>query len=209
MALPFSQEEYFGSISSYNLDVWPAHAVIYLVAFCILALAYKGRRSANLLLAFLWVWAGSAYFIRHVGPMSPAGYAEAAVLMIQAFLVLGIQFSPRKGWLPSAGGVLIFYAMVAYPMLGAFRGQGLQEVQYLGLHAPTTIFTLGLIMWAGNLVPGRVLVIPLMMALGSTIIGLYTGVYENLGLLVAGVLAVLWLNKYKPESPVKRLMEEA
>jgi hypothetical protein len=208
MALPFTQEEYFGSIARYNLDVWPAHAAIYLVALVTLALAYKKRRGANLLLAFLWVWAGSAYFMRQVGPMSPAGYVEGAVLMLQAFLVLGVQFAPRRGWLPSAGGALVFYSMVAYPALGVLRGHGFYEVQHLGMHAPTTIFTLGLLMWAGGVVPGRVLVIPLMTAIGGTIIGLYLGVYENLGLLVAGALAVLWLNKYRPESPIERLMKE-
>jgi hypothetical protein len=208
MAMPFTQEEYFGSLSRYNLDVWPAHIVLYLMAFLILALAYKKRRAANIALAFFWVWLGAAYFIRQVGPVSQAGYVEGAVCIIQAFLLLKVRFSPRTGWIPSAGGVLIFYAMVAYPVLGTLLGHGWPRVQLLGLHSPTNIFTLGLLMWAASAVPGYVLVIPLMMALGGTVIGVSFGAYESLGLLVAGVLAVAWAISLKKDSPTERLEEE-
>jgi hypothetical protein len=208
MAMPFTKGEYFSSISSYNLDVWPAHVVLYLIALLTLALAYKKRRAANIALAFLWIWVGAAYFIRQVGPLSPAGYVEGAVCMVQAFLVLKVRFSPRTGWLPSAGGVLIFYAMVAYPTLGTVLGHGWPKVQHIGLHSPTTIYTLGLLMWAASSVPGYVLVIPLMVALGSAIIGVSFGAYESLGLLVAGGLAVAWAAALKKESPLKRLKEE-
>jgi hypothetical protein len=208
MAMPFTQEEYFGSLSRYNLDVWPAHVVLYLIAFLILALAYKKRRAANIALAFFWVWLGAAYFIRQVGPLSQAGYVEGAVCIIQAFLLLKVRFLPRTGWIPSAGGVLIFYAMVAYPVLGTLLGHGWPKVQLLGLHSPTNIFTLGLLMWAASAVPGYVLVIPLMMALGGTVIGVSFGAYESLGLLVAGALAVAWAISLKKESPTERLEEE-
>jgi len=203
MALPFTQEQYFGSITSYNHDVWPAQGVLYLIALVTLILAHRKRRSANILLAFLWVWAGCAYFVMHVGPMSQAGYVEAAVLMLQAFLVLGIKFSPRSGVLPSAGGVLVFFAMVAYPVLGILRSGSVMGVQHMGMHAPLTIFTLGLVMWTGGVVPSRSIVIPLMVALGGTIIGLYTGAYENLGLIVAAVLAIIWLSKDSNESQAR------
>jgi hypothetical protein len=209
MAMPFTQEEYFGSLSRYNLDVWPAQVVLYLIAFLILALAYKKRRAANVALAFFWVWLGAAYFIRQVGPFSTAGYVEGAVCIIQAFLLLKVRFSPRTGWIPSAGGVLIFYAMVAYPTLGTLLGHGWPRAELIGLHGPTTIYTLGLLMWAAGSVPCYVLVIPLIMAVGGAIIGVSFGAYESLGLLVAGALAAAWAYSLKKESPLDRLEEES
>jgi hypothetical protein len=203
--LPFTEQQYFGSLEGYGHDVGLyAQGLLYLIALLTLVFAYRERRAANVALAFLWVWAGSAYFMRYVAPMSPAGYAEGAVCFVQAFLCLKINFSPRLGKIPSTGGVIIFYAMVAYPTLGAFVGHGWPGIQQIGLHGPNAMFTIGLVLWAARSAPGYTLVIPLMIAVGGTIIGLILGSYEALGLLFAGAMAIAWMVEGKKEDHLAR-----
>ena len=87
------------------------------------------------------------------------------------------------------GLLFIVYAAVLYPLLGYMLGHTYPHAPMFGVAScPTTIFTLGLLLWAEPRVPTALLVIPLLWTLiGSTAV-VVLGVTEDFGLFVAGVL---------------------
>jgi hypothetical protein len=91
------------------------------------------------------------------------------------------------------GGVLILYAMVAYPIIGTLLGHGYPRSPSFGVApCPTTIFTIGMLAFLSAPFPRYVFAIPIAWALIGSQAALQFGVYEDLGLLVAG-LAAVWL----------------
>jgi hypothetical protein len=124
--------------------------------------------------------------------------------MLQAFLLLKVEFNLRKGFLPSLGGALAIYALAVYPLLATFLDRGWPLFQTLGLPAPTLMFTLGLLLWAGEEVPAYAVVIPLLLSLAGAAQGAALGSHEDLGLLVAAA-GSLGLFGRKRHTPLERL----
>jgi hypothetical protein len=91
-----------------------------------------------------------------------------------------------------AGHMLIAYALVGYPLVSAMLGREFPEMPTFGLPCPTTIFTLGMLAFLSAPFPRYVFVIPIAWALIGSQAAFLLGVYEDLGLLVAG-LAGVWL----------------
>jgi Family of unknown function (DUF6064) len=59
-----------------------------------------------------------------------------------------------------------------------------------GLPCPTTIFTLGMLLWLDKTPPLYLLIIPLLWSLIGTVAALKLGIREDVGLLVSGALTV-------------------
>ena len=98
---------------------------------------------------------------------------------------LSFEFRPNGyGW---TGAFLILYAMVLYPILGYFFGHAYPKAPSFGLPCPTTIFTLGLLLWTKPGLPKSVLIIPVLWSVIGFSAALTLGIAEDTGLLVAGV----------------------
>ena len=93
-----------------------------------------------------------------------------------------------------AGGALIFYAFLIYPILGMRAGHGLMAGPMFGVApCPTTIFTIGLLLLArGKWVPW-LSIIPILWSLVGLAAALQLGIPEDFGLPVAGVLLAIML----------------
>ncbi len=197
MGLSFSAEAYWGIIKQCNLAAWPAQVVFYVLAMSLIFLAARKSRAANVGLAFFWIWIGTSYFLRLSFSFGIVAYIFMALFIVQGFLFLKVSYRLATGTFASIGGVLIIYAMVAYPLLGMFLGHGYPEVQLLGLPAPTAIFTLGLLLWAAEAMPVYVFMVPVLWSFVGTLPALMFGTLEDFGLLAAGIAGAIGLLRRK------------
>jgi hypothetical protein len=90
-----------------------------------------------------------------------------------------------------SGAALIGFALLLYPVIGYFLGHRYPAAPSFGLPCPTTIFTLGLLLFAASPVPKTVLVVPLLWAAVGSLAAFQLGVLEDLALVVAGVVTIV------------------
>jgi hypothetical protein len=171
----------------------------------------RSDRMVSLFLAAVWVWAGVAYLILSHGPVNPAGYTFGALFVVQGLLFLHagvvrhrLAFGPKRDAYGIAGAVLIGYALVIYPLIGVAVGHRFPAAPTFGVPCPTTIFTLGILLWTVGRVPGWILAIPALWALAGAPAALQWGVWQDLAMPAAGIVAVAMLvarNRQRPLSP--------
>ena len=203
--LPFTIEQFYSVFVQYNETVWPMQIVLYAVAIAILLLLPRGRptgsRIISSLLACLWVWTAVTYYFFFFTRISPSGWLIGAVLLAGG-LWLGwvggiksrIQFGLRRDLLGAIGILLVFYSLVAYPLIGLAIGHRYPAIPTFGLPCPVTIFTVGVLMLATSPVPRSVFVVPALWGLfGGTSATFLLGVYQDAGLLLAGIISLVAL----------------
>jgi hypothetical protein len=202
MTLPFTPEQFFDVMARYNGDVWPAQLALHAVAVaCVALLAVRGALASRLIcaaLALLWAWGGIAYHFMYFSDVNPAAGLFGALFLgaAGAFAWEGVvrarlHFTLAENGRSALGFVLLAYALLVYPLLALVFGHVYPRMPTFGLPCPTTIFTLGMLAFLRPPFPRQVLVPPLVwIAIGSQAALLF-GVYEDLGLLAAGV-AGLW-----------------
>lgn len=200
MSLPFSREEFFGVFARYNEAVWPAQLGLYLVALIALVFAFRRSRDASrgvyAVLAILWLWMAVVYHGAFFFAINPLAALFAVVFLIQAFIFAGLAaqrtvavidpLNDFSGW---AGGVLVCFGLVFYELLSMAKGHFYPYQPTFGLPCPTTIFTLGLLLWGWQRIPRFALVIPILWACIGTLAAFQLGVAEDLSL--AGALVVI------------------
>jgi hypothetical protein len=215
MALPFTPDEFFSVFERYNLAIWPAQVVIYAVVVAVLAwVLLRPSRGASLalgaVLAVTWVLMGAGYhlsFFRAVSPVAvPAGvlFVLAGLLFAWATLRGSLSFGARRDLWSAVGLLLVAYAMVGYPLLGAALGHHFPRSPVFGVApCPTTIFTFGALLLAAGRVPGWLLAIPVAWALFGASAAFLLGVGEDALLPVAaalGTAGVLLRNRASPRT---------
>lgn len=92
-----------------------------------------------------------------------------------------------------AGKVLVGYALVGYPLIGYLSGHYYPQTPTFGAPCPTTIFTIGVVLWAQPARAGRLLAIPVAWAGIATAAALQLSVPQDYGLTAAGLAAVIYL----------------
>ncbi len=194
-----NQDELLKFFVQYNLDVWPAQIVGYLLCGVILlAVARRFRYSDQTIaaiLAFIWLWLGIRFFI----PSAVAGWSFYFFALL--FVIEGVLFavgatrpylSFRFGRDPYSltGLVLIVYAAVIYPLIGYAVGHVYPLSLTLGVFpCPTTIFTLGLLLCTPGKVPWYLLIAPGLFALTGATSPAF-GIVEDAGLFISGLIAI-------------------
>jgi hypothetical protein len=199
--LPFTVDQFFDVFRQYNDSVWPLQWIFLALALVAIACAVRATpRAARIVLAVLtifWLWMAIAYHVAFFSKINRAALMFGALFVVQGILLLQlgarrepVLFQLRLDLAGLMGVMLVIYALVVYPALGTAFGRRYPALPTFGLPCPTTIFTLGLLLWARPTVPRRVVVIPLLWAgIGSTA-ALLLGVHEDIGLAVAGVIVV-------------------
>jgi len=200
MRLPFTVEEFLGVFQSYNLAVWPVQIIAYLVGAFALYLAikqpkYKDRIIA-VVLSLMWLWNGGIYHIGFFSAINKAAFLFGALFIVQGLLFfwrgvvkndLVFRFSGDRYSL--IGGLFILYAMGVYPLLGAFAGHTWPHSPMFGVApCPTTIFTFGLLLLTPNGIKKYLLAVPFLWAVVGLSAAVNLRIYEDFGLLVAGLL---------------------
>lgn len=84
-------------------------------------------------------------------------------------------------------------ALVGYPIVGFLVGHRYPAAPTFGVPCPTTIFTLGLLLWSTGPLARRLTVVPVLWAIVGTSAAVNLGMTEDLGLFVAALCAVLFI----------------
>ena len=203
MRIPFTVEQFFDIFGTYNTAIWPVQVLAYVLGIVALALAFResklSTRIVSGILALFWTWMGIFYHIIHFSVINPAAWIFGIAFVLQGllFLLVGAIFQ-RPAFrftlkpLPIIGACFILYATVIYPLLGISFGHSYPRSPMFGVApCPTTIFTLGVLLWASKPVPAYLLVIPLLWSIVGMSAAVNLRVPQDYGLVVAGVLGTV------------------
>lgn len=203
--MPFTLEEFLAVFRRYNEDVWPFQGVLILfgIAAVVMILGEINRfsRWVHLVLAILWLWMGLVYQILYFSEINRVAWFFGIFFVIQGLLFgyFAINGAPdfkfrADTWARGVlGWLFIVYALLVYPFLATIFGHSYPEMPTFGLPCPTTIFTFGLLLWTHGKVPWYALVIPFLWSLIGVSAALGLGMWEDMGLGIAGVLGTLVL----------------
>lgn len=197
--LPFTRDQFLTVFAEYNAAIWPAQILAYgLGAVAILALARRRAGMASGILAVLWLWTGIAYHWVFFAAINPAAFVFGAAFVVQGLLFLGgagrraLTFGCVPGWRKGLGAVLIAYAMVVYPLAGWLAGHHYPAMPMFGVTpCPLTIFTFGVLAFASDPIPTRLLVVPVLWSLVGGSAAVLLGIPQDWMLPAAGLAAVL------------------
>jgi hypothetical protein len=202
MSLPFTTEQFWQVMRSYNEGVWPAQLALNALAVALVALLATPLPSRHRWiaagLAFLFAWTGIAYHWRYFYDVNAAA-AVFGLLFLAAGALIGwhgvigqrLHFEPWRGARGLAGMLLIVYALVVYPALGLAFGHGYPAMPTFGAPCPTILFAIGMLALLRAPYPRQVFVLPIVWALIGTSAAHSFGVYEDYGLAIAA-LAGAW-----------------
>lgn len=201
MSLPFTPDEFLGVFGRYNEAVWPAQLVLHMMSVaCVAALPLRGKLASRLIcaaLALLWAWAGLAYHLQYFADINPAAWlfaalfvAGAAIFAWEGVLHGRLRFAFADTPRCALGFGLLAYALLVYPLLSISLGHAYPTMPTFGLPCPTTIFTIGMLAFLGAPYPRYVLAVPLGWVVIATQAAFLFGMYEDLGLLAAGVAGI-------------------
>jgi hypothetical protein len=202
MSTPFSLAQFLDVFRRYNDAVSPAQEILVCLAIVALVSVSRARRGgskvASAVLAALWIWTGVVYHYVFFRPINPAATLFAIAFVLQGALIawLGVvrtslRFEARVGWPRVIGGATMLYALVGYPLIGIALGHTYPAAPTFGVPCPTTIFTLGMLVWA---IPPRsraVVVIPTLWSVVALFVAIRFGMWEDFGLVVAAGVALV------------------
>ena len=200
--LPFTYDQFLGVFEVYNTAIWPVQLIAYIVGIFIIYLVIKEERRSetflNGLLGLFWLWTGIVYHIVFFAEINPAAYIFGALFILQggAFFVAGLtgnklRYGLAKDIYSVTGVIFILYSIIIYPLLGYSLGHIYPQSPVFGVApCPTTIFTFGILLQAKAKVPVWLFVIPGLWALIGFSAAFQLGIYEDIGLIVAGILGV-------------------
>lgn len=201
MQLPFTNEQFFSVFRLYNSTVWPAQ--VFLVLLAVLAIVFIALRrpwsgaAVSAILALLWVWLGAAYHLAFFARINPVAYGFGALSIAGGLLFAwhGVicrrfEFAFDGSFRTGLGIALLAFALVVYPLWSTLAGHGYPELPTFGLPCPTTIFTIGVLALASGARLRAVLAVPILWSLVGGQAAFLLDVKPDLGLLVAGVVAV-------------------
>src|SRR5690242_9638079 len=151
MKLPFTIEQFLEVFKNYNLHIFPLQFLFYLLSLLIIYFSLRKNKISDRLIVFvlslLFIWSGLIYHIFHFSVINPAAYLFGAAFIIQGvllfyfgFLKRRLEFNLKFNLYGIVGIVLVFYALVLYPLLGYLNGHVYPYSPTFGVPCPTLIF---------------------------------------------------------------------
>jgi hypothetical protein len=203
MNLPFTKEQFLEVFKIYNVNVWPAQTILILLALVLLLVLFKKNNYSNKIisigLAMLWLWMGMIYHIIFFTKINNVAYLFGSLFIIQAGLLLyyGIVkkeliYNYRNNFIGVISIIFFLYALIFYPLLGYQFGHLYPSTPTFGLPCPTTIFTFGMIIQLENR-KNIIFIIPIVWSLIGFTAAIKLGIYQDIGLLIAGILSAIIL----------------
>jgi len=203
MKLPFTLAQFLGVFEKYNLAIWPMQVIVYFLGIAGLILAIKKNRYSDrviaAILSFFWLWMGIVYHLMFFSDINKVARVFGMLFIAQGVLFLAagvittrISFRFKSNVYSFVGIIFILYAMIVYPIIGYLLGHGYPRSPGFGIApCPTTIFTLGLLLWTDKRVPKYLLFIPLIWSLIGFYAAIALSIKEDIGLLIAGLAGTL------------------
>jgi hypothetical protein len=198
MNLPFTETEFFEVFTRYNAAVWPFQLVLFAAAVASFAAAMRrvswAPRVMYALLAFLWLWMAVVYHALYFRSINPAASVFAAIFLLQAALLAWTvrtpgSIQPDRSLQGILGLALVVYALLLYPIVGAAVGHAYPANPTFGLPCPTTLFTMGILLWARPTRPA-LLFMPILWSIVGLTAALRLGVLEDSALAVSAIAGV-------------------
>jgi hypothetical protein len=198
--LPFSAAQFFDVFRAYN-SVWgPVVPTLLALALAAVACTVWPRRRSDAfvsgVLAVLWLWSGLVYHLGFFAAINPAALVFAGMFIAGAisFAVSGVVrrqliFRWRRDLRSALAGLLIAYALVAYPVGATMSGHPYPVLPTFGLPCPTTLFTIGILTLLQRPHPWSVLVAPLAWSLVGAQAAFRFGMWPDLALIPSAALA--------------------
>lgn len=222
-----SSDEFWKLVHQYDAAVFPMQLVFAAAAVLLVVLVARkpGPGTSALVMSFLaacYTWVGVVFFLIFNPKLSAQmGYFQPILMFVIAGLLCldAYRGQTQFRW-PKAVGhqavlvVLVAYSIVGYPIMGWVLGHPYAVevargvfiwVPILGVFpCPTTIFALALLVPALPRADKKVLIVLLLWAVPSVLgppMRLY-GVYEDVGLFVAGLYGLFMLaRRWRPRPP--------
>lgn len=211
MKLPFTAEQFLDVFKTYNLAVWPAQYILLFAALLMIFFSLRRINNSHLYvsigLVFLWLWMGIVYQLLFFTSINKAAYIFGSLFIIQGLLFYfhgvlrkEMLFEYQKDLKSLIAIIFFLYALIFYPLLGYTFGHKYPYNPTFGLPCPTTIFTFGVLLLMVQ--PKKILfIIPLIWSVIGFTAALNLGIYEDIGLLVAGLATlVVFSRKIKSEA---------
>ena len=204
MNIPFTIDQFFQIIREYNTSIFPMQIVLNILALTSIILAIIRRNYSNkfisITLGFFWLWMGIVYHFIFFTKINPAAFVFALFFVLQGiiFIYYGaiknrLSLGFRKDWIGMVGLLFIIYALLVYPILGILFGHTYPDNPTFGLPCPTTIFTFGVLLWTIKRVPFYFVIVPFLWSIIGLSAAINLRVYEDFGLIVAGVIGLILL----------------
>lgn len=224
MSLPFTVEQFLDVFRRYNDGVWPAQWVLILLALIAVAATFSrggaASRIASLLIGVVWIWTGLVYHLSYFRVINTAALMFGVAFLLEGALIIWfgvlrttLRFEPRRNGATAAGLLLVGYAVVAYPLIGYALGHRYPSAPTFGVPCPTTIFTFGLLLLAPAPRPRVLIIIPAVWALLGFSAAIQLGMWEDLGLVVAAIIAttIVLLERRGPgeRTPIHHMVPSA
>lgn len=213
MRVPFTLEEFLAVFASYNEALWPAPLALSLLAVgaasAVLLQSGPGWSVANGqqttgrlvsgTLALLALWTGIAYHWAFFTRINPAAWLFGMMFVFEGALLAwygvargALAFRVRADLRGLAGGAVMLYALVVYPLIGAQLGHRFPAAPSFGAPCPTTLFLLGMLLWSDPSVVTRrrmatLLAVPILWAAVGTSAAMSLGMREDLALPIVAV----------------------
>ena len=211
--LPFTTEQFMQVFGNYNLSVWPMQIILYILGVIAVILAIRPVRGSDkiitVILSFFWLWMGVVYHLIFFTEINKVAYLFGIIYIIQSFLFLltgvynsDLSFNLKFDSRGFTGIIFIFYALIIYPIWGALAGHHYPNIPIFGLPCPTTIFTFGLLLWTTQRFPKYLLIIPFLWSIIGFSAALNLAVYQDYGLLIAGILGTILILLRDKKNPV-------
>jgi hypothetical protein len=208
-SLPFASEQFFEVFVRYNDAVWPMQLVLNGAALICIGLLFVERAWAShmisLLLAGLWLWMALAYHLAFFSAINPAAWWFGILFALgaMAFDWFGVvhdrlRFYASGGAWQVIGALLLIFALGIYPAVSYVMGHSYPAAPTFGLPCPTTVFTIGMLLFAEAPAPRAVFAVPIIWSMIGALAALWFGMLEDLSLLVSGgigLAAVLFLDR--------------
>ena len=201
--MPFNVEQFLEVIKNYNLaiGILPVVIAFSLGILSIWVLIRKKEYAdvvINNILAVFWIWNGAVYHLGFFLKINPAARIFGILFIIQGLLFLyygnftrKLQYTFRKGVYYTIAWVLILYAILIYNILSPLLGHVYPVAPLFGIApCPTTIFTLGIIIFTNEKMPKIILIVPFIWSLVGGSAAIFFGIYEDVLLLISGFLTI-------------------
>lgn len=204
MNLPFTSEQFFEIFEKYNAFVFPAQIVLLLLGSIGVWLVHSKKSIKNIFigifLALLWMWIGVVYHWYFFTAINKAAYLFGGLFMLQGIFFIietffrkKLQFESPVGPRGYLGYFFLIFGLVLYPLISYFLEGDWGSVIALGLPCPSTILSFGFLMLTTAKFPKYLLIIPSVWALIGTGAATNLGVYQDYVMLLAAMVAVIFL----------------
>ncbi len=200
MKIPFTTEQFFSVFEKYNSTVFPFQWIIILLGMFTLFLIHSKYSSKNKLigsfLGLLWVWTGIVYHIIFFTAINKLAFVFGGFFILQGLLILintflkdKLSFSFTSQTKNYFGYFFILFGLIIYPIISYLVQGSFNRTIALGLPCPSTIFTFGFFMMAGNKLPKYLLIIPSLWAIVGVGAAIQFGVYQDFVMPITAIIA--------------------